>query len=48
LRRGVRRGEYFFFSAERAEKKKKYAMVIRKRYSRGIKSKCAYKIVMYL
>jgi hypothetical protein len=39
-------GENFFFSAEGAEHKKMYALVIRKKHSREIKNKCSHKIVM--
>jgi len=38
--------EIFFFSAERAEKKKIYALVLSKRHSRVIKCKCSHKIVL--
>jgi hypothetical protein len=38
--------EIFFFSAERAEKKKIYALSLSKRYSRVIKCRCSHKIVM--
>ena len=36
----------FFFSAERAEKKKIYALVLSKRHSRVIKCKCSHKIAL--
>ncbi len=38
--------EIFFFSAERAEKKKIYAVKLSKRHSRVIKCKCSHKIVL--
>jgi len=38
--------EIFLFSAERAEKKKIYALVLSKRHSRIIKCKCSHKIVL--
>jgi hypothetical protein len=36
----------FFFSAERAENKKIYALVLSKKQSRVFKCKCSYKIVL--
>ncbi len=38
--------ENFFFSAERAEKKMIYALVLSNRHSREAKCKCSHKIVV--